>query len=139
MNPTSVISLFVLAGALSAAQHGIAPLSNVKFVADEDVKCLSYALESGDPEKGASTMILKAPPKCMVPWHYHTAQEELMVAQGNVLTEMSGMPAATLGPGGFAAMRSQQKHQFTCAGKAECILFVAFDRLYDIHWVQKKK
>ncbi len=36
-------------------------------------------------------MIVKASPKCVVPWHYHSAQEELMVARGNVLTEIEGV------------------------------------------------
>ena len=65
--------------ALVQAQHSITPLAKVKFVPDDDVKCLSYALESGDPDKGASTIILKAPPRCLVRWHFHTAVEGLMV------------------------------------------------------------
>ena len=120
-------------------QQGITPLAKVKFVADEDVKCLRYAVESGDPDKGASTMILKASPKCVVPWHYHAAREELMVARGKVLTEMEGAPASTLGAGGFGSMLSEEKHQFTCTGTSECVLFVTFDRVYDIHWVKEKK
>ncbi len=120
-------------------RHVLTPLAKVKFVADDDVRCLSYAVESGDPDKGPSTMILKASPKCVVPWHYHSAQEELMVARGNVLTEMEGVPTTTLELGGFGTMRSEEKHQFTCTGKSECILFVTFDRVYDIHWVKQKK
>lgn len=122
--------------AQSAPQHAVIPLSEAKFVVDEDVKCLFYALESGDPEKGPSTLALKAPPGCVVPWHYHTAQEELIVVQGEALTEMEGMSPKILGPGGFASMLSREKHQFTCKGKSECILFVTFDRTYDIFWVK---
>jgi quercetin dioxygenase-like cupin family protein len=119
--------------------HGMMPLAKVKFLADDDVKCLSYAVESGDPDHGASTMILKAPPGCVVPWHYHTAREELMVARGSVLTEMEGMQSTTLEAGGFGTMRGGEKHQFTCTRKSECILFVTFDQAYDIHWVSAKK
>jgi len=125
--------------AQAAERHGIMSLAKVKFVPDEDVKCLSYAVENGDPDQGASTMILKAPPECVVPWHYHTAREELMVARGSVLTEMEGEPPTLLEPGGFGSMRSGEKHRFTCTGKLECILFVTFDRAYDIHWVREKK
>ena len=124
--------------ALVQAQHSITPLAKVKFVPDDDVKCLSYALESGDPDKGASTIILKAPPRCLVRWHFHTAVEGLMVVRGQVLTEMEGVPATTLGAGGFATMSSGAKHQFACTGTSECILFVTFDRIYDIHWVDQK-
>ena len=118
-----------------APHHGVVPLSQAKFTADEDVKCLSDALEAGDPDKGPSTFALKARPGCVVPWHYHTAEEQLVVVKGQVLTEMEGVRATDLGPGGFAFMASREKHQFTCTGAAECLLFVTFDRTYDIQWV----
>jgi len=122
------------------AQHAVAnEYSKLKFVQDEDVKCLLNATETGDPDTGPSTIILKAPPKCVVPWHSHTAQEQLMVVRGEVVTEMEGMHPATLGPGGFASMLSRQKHQFSCGAKEECILFVTFDRKYDIFWESPKK
>ncbi len=89
--------------------------------------CLSYGLVSGDLERGPSTLLLKAKPECVVPWHSHTAQEQLMVVQGDVLTEMEGMPKALLGPGGFGFMESRAKHQFTCKSASECLLFVTFD------------
>ncbi len=122
----------------TAPQHALIPLSAAKFTADEDIPCLSDALESGDPDNGPSMFALKARPGCVVPWHYHTAGEELIVVQGETLTEMEGMAPKTLGPGGFASMLSREKHQFTCTGAAGCLLFVSFDRTYDIYWVPAK-
>jgi quercetin dioxygenase-like cupin family protein len=120
--------------------HGVVrPLSEVKFEQDDDVKCLASTVESGDPAKGPSTIILKAPPNCLVPWHYHTAEEQLIVVEGNVRTEMDGMPQRALGPGGFAAMPSKAKHQFSCQSKTACVMFVTFDRTYDIFWLKDNK
>jgi quercetin dioxygenase-like cupin family protein len=120
--------------------HGIVrPLTEVKFEPDDDVKCLASTVESGDPAKGPSTIILKAPPNCLVPWHCHTAEEQLIVVEGNVRTEMDGMPQRVLGPGGFAAMPSKAKHQFSCQSKTACVMFVTFDRTYDIFWVKDNK
>ena len=117
------------------AQHNAAiPLSQVEFAQDEDVRCLSSGQVSGDPATGPSTFLLKAPRGCLVRWHSHTAQEQVMVVQGDVLTEMEGMPKTSLGPGGFGFMESRAKHQFTCASDRECLLFVTFDRAYDIFW-----
>jgi quercetin dioxygenase-like cupin family protein len=96
-------------------------------------------VETGDPAKGPSTIILKAPPNCRVPWHYHTAEEQLIVVRGSVQTEMEGMPARPLGPGGFAAMPGKAKHQFSCQSKTPCVMFVGFDRTYDIFWVKDNK
>ena len=122
------------------AQHGVLrPLSEVKFEPDDDVKCLASTVETGDPAKGPSTIILKAPPNCLVPWHYHTAAEQLIVTQGSVQTEMEGMPARALGPGGFAMMPGKAKHQFSCQSKTACVMFVTFDATYDIFWVKDNK
>jgi quercetin dioxygenase-like cupin family protein len=120
----------------SEAGHAT-PLDHVQFHAGKKLPCLSSAPETGDPNTGPSTEILKASKDCVVPWHYHTAEEQLFVAGGAVLTEMEGMPAATLERGGFAVMRGKQKHQFTCRSADPCILFVAFDQKYDIVWVDK--
>ena len=43
-------------------------------------------------------------------------------------------PSARLGPGGFAVMEGRMPHQFTCQGKSACLMFVIFDRAYDIYW-----
>jgi quercetin dioxygenase-like cupin family protein len=107
----SVRRLAFLAAAITAqaqtGNHGVArPLSEVKFEQDDDVKCLSSAVETGNPATGPSTIILRAPPNCLVPWHYHTAEEQLIVVQGSVRTEMEGMSPHDLGAGGFATMPS---------------------------------
>jgi hypothetical protein len=63
----------------------IKPLSSVQFSPDNDVKCLSSAIETGDPMTGRSTLLLKAPPGCVVPWHFHMAEEQLIIISGTVL------------------------------------------------------
>lgn len=115
------------------------PLAEVKFEQDDDVKCLLSAVETGNPATGPSTIVLKAPPNCLVPWHYHSAEEQLIVVQGSIRTEMDGMSARALGPGGFAMMPSKAKHQFSCQSKTACVMFVTFDRVYDIFWVKDNK
>jgi hypothetical protein len=112
----------------------VKPLPAVPFAADPDVACLASALETGNPATGPSTWILKAPPGCVVPWHSHTAEEQLIVVQGDVMAEMTDHPPTLLGPGGFAMMGGRMAHQFTCQGREACLMFVAFDRAYDIKW-----
>lgn len=117
--------------------HGVVtPLSNVKFAPDDDVKCLDSTLENGDPAKGASTFILRAASGCMVPLHYHTAEEQLIVVRGDVETGMTGVTPRVLQAGGFAMMPSKEKHWFSCKSKDGCLMFVTFDRVYDIVWVK---
>jgi hypothetical protein len=42
----------------SAMTGDVKPLASVHFTADDDVKCLSDAIETGDPETGPSTILL---------------------------------------------------------------------------------
>jgi quercetin dioxygenase-like cupin family protein len=114
-------------------------LSEVKFPSGEGPDCLQFFLETGDLKTGPSTAIMKAAPKCVVPPHYHTAEEQLFIVKGSVSTGMQGMQDTVLGPGGFAMMPSKQPHWFTCTAKEECLMFVSFDRPYDIVWLKPDK
>ena len=128
--------IFIGAAALAedAATGVIRPLSSVKFSVDNDVKCLLSAVETGDPTTSRSTLILKASSGCVVPWHYHTAEEQLIVISGTVLAEMADQQPTRLGPGGFAVMGGRMPHQFTCQSQVACLMIIAFDRPYDIYW-----
>lgn len=133
-----IASIAVFTGGAALAEGSatgiVKPLRSVHFSPDNDVKCLSSALETGDPAAGRSTWILKAPPGCVVPWHSHTAEEQLIIISGTVLAEMTDHPPTRLAPGGFAMMGSHMPHQFSCRGKSACLMIVTFDRTYDIHW-----
>jgi hypothetical protein len=98
------------------------------------MKYLASALETGEAKTGPSTWVLRAPNGCVVPWHSHTAEEQLIVVGGRVLAEMLDDTPAQLGPCGFAMMSSRMPHQFTCRSKVGCLMFITFDGAYDIKW-----
>ena len=113
-------------------------LSEVKFPSGDAPDCLQFFLENGDLKTGPSTAIMKAAPQVRR-LHYHTAEEQLIIVKGNVSTGMQGMQETVLGPGGFAMMPSKRPHWFTCTAKEECLMFVSFDRPYDIVWLKPNK
>jgi len=119
----------------NSAHGAVTPLKDAHFEQDGDVKCLESALENGDPDSGPSTYLLKAPAGCRVAPHYHTAEEQLVVIQGSVLTGMQGMQSVTLTAGGVAVMPGKAVHWFTCSGKGPCLMAVTFNQKYDIVWV----
>jgi mannose-6-phosphate isomerase-like protein (cupin superfamily) len=112
----SVAAAILLIGATSSfhsegsTSGATRPLSAIRYVQDSDVKCLRYAVEAGSPDTGPSTHILSFPKGCAYPWHYHTAEEQLMVIQGVVSVQMDKSEAVSLGPGGFAVMPSLDFH-----------------------------
>lgn len=123
------------------AQHSgvVTPLSAAKLVFDGEPECLKVAREAGDPDTGPSTFLLEAAPGCLTPAHYHTAEEQFFVVRGEVLTGMDGMSDQLLGPAGFAMMPSKAMHWFTCKSQSPCLMFVTFDRKYDIVWAKTTK
>jgi len=123
------------AAGAETAHHAVTPLKDAPFVQDGDVKCLKSALENGDPDSGPSTYLLKASAGCRVAPHYHTAEEQLIVIQGSVLTGMNGMHSVTLTAGGIAVMPAKAVHWFRCSGKDPCLMAVTFNQKYDIVWV----
>ena len=138
-----VVGAALLLANLCAAQTPQKPngivrsFSAVEFKTDEDIKCLKYAVEDGNPEKGPSTHILQFPNGCLFPWHFHKAEEQMFVIDGEVSIQMGTQEATVLGPGGFAVMRSKEPHQFSCQSSSGCTAFVHFNRKYDIHWMNK--
>jgi quercetin dioxygenase-like cupin family protein len=143
-----VVALMALLVATAASSRGpeqiskrgiVTPIASANLVFDGEPACLKVARENGDPDKGASTFLLEAPAGCVVPAHYHTAEEQLMVVQGDVLTGMDGTAETPLGPGGFAMMPSKAMHWFSCKSKNTCLMFVTFDRTYDIVWAKQAK
>jgi len=142
--------LAILLAAVGASSHGqgqgqtaphgvVIPFASAKLTSDGEPACLKAALENGDPNTGPSTFLGEAAPGCVIPAHYHTAEEQLIVVRGDVLTGMDGMAEATLGPGGFAMTPSKAMHWFSCQSKSPCLMFVTFDRKYDIVWAKPTK
>ncbi|MDB5927509.1 MAG: signal peptide protein [Betaproteobacteria bacterium] len=96
--------------------------------------CITQAVESGDPTKGPSVILFKGKAGCLIPWHWHTPTEHVMVVSGSVKVQMRvNGGSAALGPGGYAMMPGKHVHQFTCP--SACTGFVSSDAPFDIHYV----
>ena len=93
-------------------------------------QCIAMAVESGDPSKGASVIVFKGTAGCVIPWHWHTPTEHVMIVSGSARLEMKGGNSATLGPGGYALMPSKHVHQFTCT--SACSAFVNSDGPFEL-------
>jgi quercetin dioxygenase-like cupin family protein len=113
-----------------AAENKFAPMAGMPT-------CVTLAVESGDPTKGPSVIIFKGTAGCMIPWHWHTPTENVMIVSGSAKVEMKDSKATSiLGPGGYAMMPSKHVHQFTCT--SACTAFVVSDAAFDIHYVDDK-
>jgi len=95
--------------------------------------CLSFAVDRGDPTTGPSMLIIKMEAGCVVPWHWHTAREELMMISGSGTIEFPDVPARKVHQGGYVLLPAEHHHQFTC--NTDCVFFDAISGKFDIHYV----
>src|SRR5437763_13691828 len=64
--------------------------------------CITAAVKRGDPTKGAYVLMVKGASGCMELWHFHTANEQLMMVSGVGRMEVKGEQAVNLHTGGMA-------------------------------------
>ena len=95
--------------------------------------CTPGAVKSGDPAKGPSIILAKADTGCTVPWHWHSANEHLMMVKGVARLDMKSGKPITLRAGGYAMLPGKHVHQFVCTSL--CVFYVHSDRAFDIHYV----
>jgi quercetin dioxygenase-like cupin family protein len=122
-----------------AAQEGYvyAPSATSKFGNIPGLPaCVTGAVQKGDPAKTASVILAKFSASCKVPWHWHTAPEQLMMLSGRARVEMKDGSPATMAPGDYVNLPGKHVHQFTC--QSACKLFIAIDGPFDIHYVDAK-
>jgi quercetin dioxygenase-like cupin family protein len=129
-----------LALATTAAAQASAPahvgrnVAEMKFEAVPGLPtCGTAAVQTGDPSKGPTIILAKVASGCIVPWHWHTPNEHLMLVSGAAKVEIKDGAPFTLRAGGFAMLPSKHVHQFTC--QQTCLMYVASDAAFDTHYV----
>jgi len=110
---------------------------NLKFIQIPDMPaCATGAILRGDPRSGPAWVLLKLTSGCRVPWHWHTANEDLVIVSGKGTLEMKDHPPLQFVPGAYASLPNHHVHQATCA--QSCMFFSIADAAYDIHYVDAK-
>jgi len=97
--------------------------------------CMTGSVQNGDPTKGASVILAKFNAGCTVPWHWHTADEQLTMVSGTAKASMKDGPPVLLKSGDYLELPGKQAHQFTCV--AACTSFIVPSGAFDIHYVNK--
>jgi quercetin dioxygenase-like cupin family protein len=136
----AVVTMILLSVALSVAQTDAKAV--VKTAATSKFgglpvlpSCATFAVEQGDPMKEASILLIKATSGCKVPWHWHTANEQLMFVSGSAKVEMKDAQPHALAKGDFVMLPGKHHHQFTCV--SNCLFFNSVEGPFDIHYVDK--
>ena len=95
--------------------------------------CATIAVQDGDPSNGPSIIMIKVKAGCVIPWHWHTPNERLILISGSAKGEMKDMKALMMKPGDFVLLPAKGIHQFTALSDVE--LYDISDATFDIHYV----
>ena len=108
--------------------------TTLKYIPIPDMPaCSSAAIVRGDPRSGPAWVYLKLASGCRVPWHWHTANESLVVVSGQGTLAMKDGPPLRFVPGAYASLPGHHVHQASCS--RTCLLFSIADAAFDIHYV----
>ena len=132
------LALSAAAGAIAQRPTGILLQrpANAKFISVPGVPaCTTIAPLHGDMGKGPATLMVRMKAGCMVPYHWHTPSEELVVLQGAPLAQMRGERPIMLQVGSYSQLPSHHVHRFRCTSKSDCLIFLVADAAFDIHFV----
>lgn len=90
-------------------------------------KGCGIAVLHGDPAKPNADVFFRVPGKAVIPGHWHTSPERMVLVSGEMAVEYEGQPRATLRPGHYAYGPAKAPHTATCTSATPCVLFIAFE------------
>jgi len=89
------------------------------------------AVLHGDPAKPNADVFLKVPANAVIPEHWHTSAERIVLVAGELSVTYKGQAKVVLKPGMYAYGPAKLPHSATCAGSGPCVLFIAFESAVD--------
>jgi quercetin dioxygenase-like cupin family protein len=96
-------------------------------------KGCEIAVLRGDPAKPNADIFYKIPPRYVIPHHWHTSAERMVLVAGELHVIYDGRDPVVLKPGMYAYGPAKAPHQGMCAGTGPCVLFIAFEAPVDAH------
>jgi quercetin dioxygenase-like cupin family protein len=146
MHIRSLVALFALLGALAIRSYAAEP-ALATAAKDPQIKwgaCPEFmpkecrlAVLHGDPGKPNADAFLKIPAGALIPEHWHTSAERMILVAGEMQVTYRGQSAVTLRPGMYAYGPPKHLHSGSCnKGGEDCVLFIAFEAPIDAHPVE---
>ena len=99
--------------------------------------CARGSVQNGDPSMGPTIIFARLTAGCVIPWHWHTPNEHIMIVSGTARLDMRKSKPLILTSGGFAMVGSRHEHQFTCQ-TGPCQFYVYSDTSFDLYYVDDK-
>ena len=90
-------------------------------------KGCGIAVLHGDPAKNNADIFFKVPANSIIPRHWHTSAERMVLVSGELHVTYDGQKTAVLKPGAYAYGPAKLPHKAECKNAGPCVLFIAFE------------
>lgn len=94
-------------------------------------KGCEIAVLHGDPAKNNADVFFKLPANSVVPRHWHTSAERMVLVSGELHVTYDGHKPVVLKPGTYAYGPAKLPHKAECKKAGACVLFIAFESPVD--------
>lgn len=91
----------------------------------------AIAVVHGDPSKDNADVFFRVPAGAILPSHWHTSAERMVLLAGELHVTYDGQAPVVLRPGSYAYGPAKLPHAGVCASGVPCILFIAFESPLD--------
>ena len=91
----------------------------------------AIAVLHGDPSKENVDVFLKVPARSVIPPHWHTSAERMVLVSGEMHVTYDGQETAVLLAGHYAYGPARVPHKAACVSDIPCVLFIAFESPLD--------
>jgi quercetin dioxygenase-like cupin family protein len=142
----AVIAIIAIAAAESAPKAQM-PKEQPMLTRFKDVKfehlpflpdCLMIHSELGDPATGPSHILSRMTPGCVIPWHWHSPNEYMLVVSGAYENQPRGEVAFIMHSGDYSYLPFHHQHRGMCHGPEPCVFLLYSDAPADVHWVDEQ-
>jgi len=120
---------------LGAAEGALVKGTDAKWGAHPFIKGGQLAVQSGDPTKGPSVLLMKFPKGLTIPAHTHTADETVTVLSGSAIfgsgETVDKARGTHLGAGGYLFIPGQSPHWAVV--QKELVITVTMTQPADFH------
>ncbi len=94
-------------------------------------KGCEIAVLHGDPAKDNADVFFRVPANAVIPRHWHTSAERMVLVAGEMRVTYDGHETVVLKPGTYAYGPPKAPHKATCGDAGPCVLFIAFESPVD--------
>ncbi len=94
-------------------------------------KGCQIAVLHGNPAKDNADIFLKVPANSVLPRHWHTSAERMVLISGELHVTYDGHKTAILMAGHYAYGPAKLPHKAECKKAGPCVLFIAFESPVD--------